>query len=291
MSRFSLVFLLTTALAAAAAAAGGPVNHAGALRKDPSYTQLLLPNDFALASGLIIDASCLPGTDPVAKANGAAWFESLEREARTFAACARFGIDETQRVERALRRATLTCGMVERRIKHAGAETKVKVPSPGMGMGEARVTIDPVVVGEDQAEFADQIVLNLNLDAAARPAPREQAGTFLHELFHAGRMQMESWHVNLSEVIDGNRELRGCKNSFYEDPVYFVTAVCAPDSRNGRDFWKNNVGRCAEVCHSALGKIVKDGASGASVWAWKNQGRPRQYDGMSIDRICAKVNE
>jgi hypothetical protein len=284
--------LLTIVLATAVpAAAAGPVNHAADFRKDPAYTQLVLSDDFVLASGLVLDASCFAGADPAGRERNLVWLESLEREAREAAACRRFGIDETRRVERALRHSTLTCGTVEREIKHAGAKRKVRVPSPGLGIAEARVVIDPVVAGEDQKEFTDQIVLNLDLNAGARPAPRELAGTLLHELLHAGRMQIDIWHVDLDEVINGNRNMSGCSNSFYEDPVYFVTDVCAADSKDARDFWKKNLGRCVDLCHAALGKIVKDDQAGASVWALKNPGRPRQYDGMTIDRICAKINE
>jgi hypothetical protein len=81
-----------------------------------------------------------------------------------------------------------------------------------------------------------------------RWSDEDLAAVMSHEAMHVLAMNNRDWHDTLR-----GRAKFGCRDSTYEDRIYFTEAACFPRSRGGVVYYANrSAWECPEVCEKAL---------------------------------------
>ncbi len=95
-----------------------------------------------------------------------------------------------------------------------------------------------ITLKEDGAEYSMNLKENL-------------AQVIFHELsHHTHSIESQNWHNSWRQ--EGIKQI-GTEKSLFEDKVYFLSAVCFPQSKYGGLFWsKNGAAQSLEICKKAL---------------------------------------
>ncbi|HAZ13405.1 MAG: hypothetical protein A2X86_14725 [Bdellovibrionales bacterium GWA2_49_15] len=204
------------------------------------------PDDIALDNGSVLDQSCFTGELSGRRAELTRILrESVEQAQIRLRQCARnFGLWEPSEASDALDRTRINCFVAGSPLT-AGAMDRVNRCSVGDPRFSARAvgrySLSMAVFPETPTNPKDQTIFTASVD--------ENASFIAHEAMHVLAANNTSWHND-----PRTHSSTGCANSIFEDRIYFLQAVCFPDSNYGRLMRDPTDGilNCPQVCQNAL---------------------------------------
>lgn len=235
--------------------------------------------DYVTKMGAIIDESCFKNHAGPERQKMIDRMENiLARVGMGVGQCSRlFGFNELSSVLHTLRRVRFSC---KKLAAKTAAEAELTdhiwigtLPCSSTFTKNYRVSISPesMLLGEED--------------------PDHLAATLFHETLHHTAANNRQWHNE--SWMSGKHSTKGCKNSLFEDRVYFISAACFPRTSYGQDFFAGNgsASTCANVCNAALTEVDDDMASKYGGGFGAKQGLvARPYAKVDVEQTCRLVN-